>query len=101
MSRGVPADAIDDYIAAKRKQRADAKPVEVWEVNWNCVEVYRRCMWEIELGSMGGVCYKGIKASEMKCVARILGIALDAETLDGIREMQGAAATVYNAKAAK
>lgn len=100
-SRGIPEGQIAEYVAARLKVIGKEKELGVYEENWNSVEVYRRCNWQVQLGGMGGACYTGIAAIEIETVARILGIAVDIELLDCVRCIEGAAAKVLNAKGSK
>jgi hypothetical protein len=98
LQQGVPADQIDAYITAKQKAKPESKDISVMEDNWNAVQVYSRCLWQIQLGTMGGVCYIGIETSEIVSVANALKIEVNEDLLDCIRILQNAAQRVYNAK---
>lgn len=88
---GFSKDQIQQYLQGHETGEA----VEVLRCNWDAVQVYMRCHWTVLVDS-GAAAYVGIASTEIEICARALGIALDADLLDGVRIMAGAAATILN-----
>jgi len=89
----MPVDAIEQYI--KLHGRTAEVTQSVLEENWNAVQVYKRCQWNIEAG-MAGLVYTGIDGREIESVARGLRVEFDTDLIDCIRFMEQETAKILN-----
>lgn len=81
---------------AEDQGRGDAE-VELWPDMVDQWKVFRLCKWDLVAG-FGAAFWTGIAATELESIARMIGVELNAEKLEDLRDMQEAASKVLNRK---
>ena len=99
----MPEDQIEAALqkAAEFRGEDDSGEVVVWAENWNIVEVFTRCQWQVSvLASMAGAVrvWEGIAAQEVKAACELMGIPRQQwrDVLWGVAEMVQVAKPALN-----
>lgn len=96
----IPAEVLARIVQRSSRRRQAADQIEVFEWNLPAVNVFRLCQWE-RLAAGGGmtadrILVVGIAASEICAVANALQVPFNADLLERVRVMEGAARPVLN-----
>jgi hypothetical protein len=90
------AEQVEAYRVNKA-ERAEADTVEVLAANWDAVQVFQRCGWQVvSVGMAGQPIYVGVQAQEVQTVARALRVRLTEELLDDVRAIAATVREVWN-----
>ena len=73
----------------------------VWRENWNAVQVFRRCQWDVSRVVAGDrllALFERISAPEIESVCNLMSIPADArgDVLDGVRVMEAVSRPYLN-----
>jgi hypothetical protein len=90
------AEQVEAYRVNKA-ERAEADTVEVLAANWDAVQVFQRCGWQVvSAGMTGQPIYVGVLAQEIQAVTRALRVRFSDELLDDVRAIAAAVREVWN-----
>lgn len=96
----IPPDVLQRIVERTTRRRQAPEQIEVLWWNLPAVNVFRLCQWE-RITAGGGmaadrILVSGIAATEIRAVAEALAVPFDADLLDRVRVMEGAARQVLN-----
>jgi hypothetical protein len=93
---GMSPEQIEAYRASRVERQTETAAIDVLFDNWDAVQVFQRCGWQMLAPGMGKPVYVGISALEIQAVARALRVRLDEELLDAVRLIAATVREVWN-----